>query len=192
MTGDLEQHRLPQHAVVVQHRPAPQGSKRHLGGGRMKEQSDLLPAFRDALDLAMTRHPPPEPFHGPVHVGVAFVLPRPASHYRAGKYAALLGAKAPTWRWAWPAAIGDSDKLLRAVHDALERSRWYANDAQVKAGAYEVTWCERDEPYRVVVEVTQLVPTEQVERVRPRMDTATSATPKARTARPRRPRRRRT
>lgn len=185
----MDELRLPQHAVVVQHRPAPQGSKRHVGGGRMIEQSALLPGFRAALDLAMTQHPPAEPFHGPVHVGVAFVIPRPDSHYRQGKFAALLAAKAPPWRWAWPSNIGDSDKLLRAVHDALERSRWYANDAQVKAGAYEVTWCERDQGHRVVVEVTQLASTEQVDCVRTSKVESTRTPPATRVGRKRRPRR---
>ena len=76
--------------VIVHHLPAPQGSKRHVGDGRMIESSQHVAGYRDAVTAA-TLHARQQngtdTLDGPLGLTVTFTLPRPAGHYRtaAGK-----------------------------------------------------------------------------------------------------------
>lgn len=99
---------------TVHGKPAPQGSKKHVGRGIMVEASKDLPAWRKAImDAARDAHQG-EPLDGPLTVTVDFYLPRP---------------KRP--RWSKPATGLDLDKLQRAVGDALEKSGVITNDARI-------------------------------------------------------------
>ncbi|MEY8565172.1 RusA family crossover junction endodeoxyribonuclease [Corynebacteriaceae bacterium 7-707] len=97
--------------------PRPQGSKRHVGGGRMVEQSKHLPAWRQALIVAARFAHHGDPITGPVTVRAEFVFPRPKS---------LKDRPAPPHTSA-----PDTDKLQRAVGDALEQAGVIANDSQI-------------------------------------------------------------
>lgn len=55
---------------------------------------------------------------GPVSVSVVFYLARPQTHYRTAAGVKILRPDAPVWHTARP----DTDKLLRAVLDALTTS----------------------------------------------------------------------
>jgi Holliday junction resolvase RusA-like endonuclease len=126
--------------ITVHGSPAPQGSKRHVGGGVMIEMSkrvkpwrqDVKAAALTALELhgatvgGVQLHRPP--LDGPLAVSMVFtVRDRPA-----GK---------PTWRpagerWAktlmWrPASTPDLSKLLRSTEDALTDARAWKDDARV-------------------------------------------------------------
>lgn len=128
--------------VVRDHRPAPQGSKRHVGRGRLLEQSKRVTpwrvaveeAVRDALvdaqgdpeewELSESVHglieaKPIAPLDGPLSVEVAFTVRKPAS--------------APKRRVTWPITrdSGDIDKLLRSTLDALTTSGAIADDSMV-------------------------------------------------------------
>lgn len=94
---------------------APQGSKRHVGGGRMVESSKALGPWRERVALAAHQHGYPV-LTGPVFVGLEFVRPRPVS----------------TPKRRTPPAIRkpDLDKLNRAILDALTGIA-YGDDAQV-------------------------------------------------------------
>lgn len=105
--------------------PVTQGSKRHVGAGRMIETSQGLPAWRNTIawhTRATYRHPP---MTGPVTVELGFWLPRPASHTRNG----TLTPTAPTH----PTHKQDLDKLTRAVLDALTTAAVWVDDGQVVA-----------------------------------------------------------
>lgn len=96
--------------------PQPQGSKRHVGNGRMIESAKGLKAWRrevtDAAVLAMAdRHW----LDGALFLSAVFYLPRPKGHYRAGRYAGQLRDSAPVWHVVKP----DVDKLVRALGDAM-------------------------------------------------------------------------
>jgi crossover junction endodeoxyribonuclease RusA len=99
--------------------PAPQGSKRHVGGGRMIESSKKLKPWRAAVHTAaVTALSGAEPLTGlPVYLRLDFVLPRPV---QTAKHR-------PT-----PPAVKrpDLDKLCRAVLDALTGVA-YTDDSQV-------------------------------------------------------------
>ncbi|MGW5352237.1 RusA family crossover junction endodeoxyribonuclease [Streptomyces sp. NPDC004031] len=119
--------------TVHGHRPAPQGSKRHVGNGRLIEQSKRVKPWRaaveDAATAAMTcRHittyggmpmARPQPLDGPLSIEIAFTVRKPAS--------------APKRRTTWPTTrdSGDIDKLLRATFDALTTAGAIADDSRV-------------------------------------------------------------
>ena len=94
--------------------PAPKGSKRHVGNGRMIESSKKLPAWMRAVTREATKNRPSEPIDAPVSVYMHFYLPRP---------------KQP--RYDVPAVKPDVDKLSRAVLDSLEAAGVLTNDSRV-------------------------------------------------------------
>lgn len=104
--------------------PAPQGSKRHIGGGRMVEASRKVGPWREAvvseaqrLGYAGLR------FDEPLAVRITFYLPRPVSH----RGARGLRPSAPVW----PAKVPDLDKLVRSTLDGLVQAAVMSDDARV-------------------------------------------------------------
>lgn len=110
--------------------PAPQGSKRHVGNGRMVESSkkvkpwrqDVTAAAIDAIEQAKGF----ERFTGPVRVEITFFFPRPKYHYGTGRNANALKPSAPTHHASKP----DLDKCVRSTFDALTTSGIWADDSQ--------------------------------------------------------------
>lgn len=109
--------------------PAPQGSKRHVGGGRMIEMSKKVGPWRDAVRLAaveqMLRLNGGEPMFpsGPVELDIVFAFRMPASASKADREQGQVHrAKQP-----------DLDKLLRSTCDALTASKIIGDDAQIAA-----------------------------------------------------------
>lgn len=85
--------------------PRPQGSKRHVGNGRLIEASDVKPwrlAIARAVEAAFEASGDSTPFSEPVVVTAKFYLPKPKSVKR------FLPSVAP-----------DLDKLQRALGDGL-------------------------------------------------------------------------
>lgn len=85
--------------------PRPQGSKRHVGGGRLVEASNVKPwraAIADAVFKAMVQTSDERPFTEPVIVYATFFLPKPKTVKRD-----------------LPSVPPDLDKLQRALGDAL-------------------------------------------------------------------------
>ena len=114
--------------IVVRGIPAPQGSKRHVGGGRMIESSKAVGPWREAVRAETQRSMAGLPPRcGAVKVRVWFWMPRPVSHYRTGKNAAVLRDAAPIA----PAGTPDLDKLARAVLDGLTMGGAWKDDGQV-------------------------------------------------------------
>lgn len=94
--------------------PAPKGSKRHVGHGRMIESSKKLPAWMQAIKQEASKNRPSAPIDGPVDVSMDFYLPRP---------------KRP--RYDVPAVKPDADKLARSILDGLEAAGILKNDSRV-------------------------------------------------------------
>ena len=95
-------------------RPAPQGSKRHVGHGVMVESSKAVVPWREAVKSAgfgVGRC-----LDGPLAVIMVFTLPRPKSARKADR--------AP---WRTP----DLSKLARATEDAITDAGLWADDARV-------------------------------------------------------------
>ena len=98
--------------------PVPQGSKRHVGGGRMVERDDLKP-WREAVTLLALRacgYARPS-IDRPALCVVEFTFPRPAAPKRHTD---------PHRKDTAP----DVDKLARAVFDALTAAAIVRDDAR--------------------------------------------------------------
>lgn len=103
-------------SFFVEGHPAAQGSKRHVGGGRMIEMSKYLPAWREEVKGAARRcHMDDGPYDGPVSVAITVYLAAPKKS-RFGEY---------------PAGPPDADKLARAIGDALTQSGVIKDDARI-------------------------------------------------------------
>lgn len=99
--------------------PAPQGSKRHVGGGIMIESSAAVMPWRDSVAIAVYAKVCElgwEPLDEATHVAIEFYLPRPPS--------------VPKKR-VKPDRLPDLDKLTRATLDALATAKAFTNDARV-------------------------------------------------------------
>lgn len=102
--------------VWVPGRPAAQGSKRHVGHGRMIESSKAIGPWRTLVAWHLAQVHTGPPLDGPIVVTVQFVMPRPVGTPKRHTPAAT---KRP-----------DVDKLLRGVFDAVTGVVW-RDDAQV-------------------------------------------------------------
>jgi crossover junction endodeoxyribonuclease RusA len=135
--------------IEVRGLPAPQGSKRHVGRGIMVESSRAVGPWREAVraetQRAMNGRPP---FAGAVSVRLAFLMPRPKSHYRTGRNAHLLRESAPPF----PAGRPDGDKLERAVWDGLTMGGAYRDDGQIVQWSGGKDWG----PPGVYIEIEEL------------------------------------
>lgn len=127
--------------------PGAQGSKRHVGGGRLIEMSKKVAPWRKAVHDAARNAidtcdlfpgQPWQPLEGPIHASVTFFLTRPKSHWRTGRNAHLLRDNAP----ARPTsrAHGDIDKLIRSTLDALTQAGVIADDSLVVQLTTEKVW----------------------------------------------------
>ncbi|WP_346921717.1 RusA family crossover junction endodeoxyribonuclease [Glutamicibacter creatinolyticus] len=107
----------------VKGNPAPQGSKnaaaqkkngRYTGKVNLYESSKALKPWRDTVTWFARRRRQSEPLEGPLVLTVDFYLPKPAK------------TKYPDY----PLGTPDTDKLLRAIGDALTQSGLIRDDAQ--------------------------------------------------------------
>lgn len=127
MTGLLEP--SPFLVAHVVGRPVTQGSKKAFAiagkdGGKPRavmvdDQSERLRPWRenvrDAVRQERGEHPP---LTGPIRLALHFALPKPKS--------------ASKTRRVWPAGrVGDLDKLVRAVMDAMTDAGIWGDDSQV-------------------------------------------------------------
>ncbi|MEV8324604.1 RusA family crossover junction endodeoxyribonuclease [Kitasatospora sp. NPDC056731] len=108
--------------TVLGHRPAPQGSKRHVGRGRLVEQSLRVKPWRQAVHdaaEAAVKSANRAPLDGPLSIEVALTVRKPAS--------------APKTRITWPTTrdSGDIDKLLRSTFDSLTTAGAIADDSRI-------------------------------------------------------------
>lgn len=109
--------------------PAPQGSKRHIGHGRMLESSKHVKPWREAVVWAVreeiARRPGWTPLTGALEASMVFSFDRPKGHFGTGRHAGRLKASAPER----PAVMPDLSKLARSTEDAITDSGGYRDDA---------------------------------------------------------------
>lgn len=92
--------------------PAPQGSKRHVGHGRMVESSKRVAPWREAVRQEAVASGAAL-LDGAVSVSAVFRFLRPAGHYRKD------GSLKPAAPLHLTTRRGDLDKLLRSTLDGL-------------------------------------------------------------------------
>ncbi|MFE5290122.1 RusA family crossover junction endodeoxyribonuclease [Nocardia sp. NPDC056611] len=124
--------------LFVPGHPAPQGSKRHVGNGRMIESSKRLKPWREAVNAAARNSDMPM-HEGAVVMGLEFVMPRPKATPKTK----------PT-----PPAVKrpDIEKLARAISDAIN-GVGFRDDSQVVAMPLRKRIAEPDEPPGVHIEI---------------------------------------
>jgi len=104
--------------LVAYGTPAPQGSKRHVGGGVMVESSKKVKPWREDVKqagLALRQEGAPC-LDGPVAVRMVFTVARP---------------KSATKKRRWPDTMPDLSKLCRSTEDAITTAGLWADDARV-------------------------------------------------------------
>jgi len=133
---------------------APQGSKRHVGHGRMVESSKRVGPWREAIVAEAQRQGVAGlMLDGPLSLSADFLLPRPRGHYGTGRNARQVKASAPL------APIGrpDADKLLRAVMDALTQAGVWTDDCRVASVHAYKRWATDALSPRAVIAVWEWV-----------------------------------
>jgi crossover junction endodeoxyribonuclease RusA len=107
--------------LFVPGRAAPQGSKRHVGGGVLVESSKAVAPWRTLVAWHVAQVWLTAPLGGPVWVELEFVMPRPTG----------------TPKRRTPPAVKkpDLDKLTRAVFDALSKIVWVDDSVITSARA---------------------------------------------------------
>jgi len=126
--------------------PAPQGSKRHVGGGRMIESCKALKPWRDQIIADAKKQNITSIIDTPVGVSLVFCFPRPKNHF--GKNGNLLG-RAPTHKITRP----DLDKLTRGVLDSLVYAGMIADDSLVYSINAHKRYCVGQEEPGVLITV---------------------------------------
>lgn len=104
--------------------PAPQGSKRHVGGGRMVESSKKVAPWRTdvahrAAEAMTDQHV--STFTGPVDVNIQFTLHMPKGRRAADRKRGSM----------WSTRKPDLDKLTRSTLDALVTAGVLSDDSIV-------------------------------------------------------------
>ena len=137
-------------SFICYSRAAPQGSKRHLGGGVMVESSKRVKPFRSDLQgVAIEATPVDWDLGLEYHLVLELHFRRPASHLTS-KGALRKGVPLfPTGR-----NVGDVDKHCRACMDALTGILYY-DDSQVVDITAKKRFASRDQ---VIVSITPVIP----------------------------------
>lgn len=136
------------HTLRVVGKPAPQGSKSYGRGGRYREASRYLPAWRKAV-VSAAMGITASPLDGPLACSVVFLFARPPSHLRKG---GELRKAAPQHHVGAP----DTDKLCRSVGDALTIAGLILDDRLIVRWAAEKRWAYRDEQAGALITVIAL------------------------------------
>jgi len=114
-----------EYSFIAYGKPAPQGSKRHVGNGVLIESSKYVKQWRKQVKTAaLLARPQGWNPYLPMDLYAQFLFNRPKSHYRTN---GSLKPKAPSH---CVTRIGDLDKLIRAVADALTDVS-YQDDSQI-------------------------------------------------------------
>ena len=132
-------------SFFVPGKAAAQGSKRHVGRGVMVEMSKDLPAWRTAVaNAARAAHQGRPTIDGPVAVALTIYLPRPKrSRFKV-----------------YPAGPPDTDKLQRAVGDALTASGVIRDDARIVHWDAWKIWHSEAVPPGAHIPITELEDTQ--------------------------------
>ena len=132
--------------------PAPQGSKRHVGGGRLIEASKRVKPWRNAVALSaqqQMREQKCDLITSACNVSVVFRFKRPKSHFTTN---GQLKAAAPEHCIV---KRNDIDKCCRSTLDALSETV-FADDCLVVSLNAEKRYCIGTEPPGALITVIEL------------------------------------
>lgn len=118
--------------------PAPQGSKRHVGNGRMIEASKKVGPWREAVKEAVSLLSF-TPFDGPIAIDISFYVQKPKTVKREK-----------------PTVPPDLDKLVRGLFDALTIANVWMDDALAVEVCATKSYATEDEPPGCVVHIKNI------------------------------------
>ena len=130
--------------------PAPQGSKRHVGNGRMIESSKNVKPWRYLVQQAAVALQRPT-FTGPISLSCVFIFPRPKSHYNTK---GTLKPSAPRHHAVKP----DGSKCLRSTEDALVDAGLIADDARIAISSYTKRYVSDGDHPGAIISIIALDP----------------------------------
>ena len=134
--------------IVVIGTPAPQGSKRLVGKGRMIESSKKVAPWRQAVVYACQLADASSlNYTAPVRVDITFRLQRPKGHYGAG---GMVKPSSPIY----PAVKPDLDKLVRSTLDGLTDAAVFRDDSQVVELHARKSYCTGGDHLGALIHVT--------------------------------------
>src|SRR5699024_12325350 len=103
----------------------------------MFEVAKALPAWKRAMASALIQYQHSlgggDPYSGPVVLTAHFLMPRPKSHYRPGRFAHVLKDSAPEQHTQKPGG----DQLVRALRDSPTREGFWTDGCLGTRGAWE-------------------------------------------------------
>jgi crossover junction endodeoxyribonuclease RusA len=135
--------------IRVNGTPAPQGSKRYVGNGRMIESSKAVGPWREAIRREAQRALDGSADGWDISaldVSLTFILPRPKAHYGTGRNTGTVKYTAP----ARPASKPDLDKLVRAALDGLTAGGVWRDDAQVAVLSARKVYANGEPPGAII------------------------------------------
>jgi crossover junction endodeoxyribonuclease RusA len=118
--------------------PAPQGSKKHVGFGRMVESCKALKPWREAIIADARQQGVTAPIETPIGVALVFCFPRPKTHFTTN---GQVKANAPKYKTTRP----DIDKCVRAVLDSLTLAGMIKDDSLVYSLSVYKRFCGQNE-----------------------------------------------
>lgn len=127
-------------SVFVAGDPATQGSKRHVGGGRLVDSCKRLPEWRaDVRSACLDEQGQPKAqYDEPIFLSLEFILKRPKSLPKKVKH----HTKRP-----------DLSKLTRAAEDAITSAGVWRDDSQVCIAYHKKRYAEPGEQTGCIVTV---------------------------------------
>lgn len=148
---------MSEHTFTIRGRAVPQGSKKafvnkHTGRAVITEQHGTRHKdWRRNVTLMAQNAPtrPEQPLEGPVAVYVDLRFSRPKNHYHHRKSGSVLRDDAP--EYVATKAVGDIDKLERAIYDALTDAGWVRDDSQIASNRTIKRWTEGADEVDVTV-----------------------------------------
>ena len=126
---------------------APQGSKRHVGRGKMIESCKTVEPWRYLVSQAAIATGVPM-LRGPVTMSAVFLFNRPAGHFRKD---GSLKPSAPVHMAVRP----DISKLLRSTEDALSKLL-YEDDSRIVSTSAMKRYCTGTERPGAVITLIEL------------------------------------
>lgn len=143
------------HIAVSDIEPAPQGSKRHVGGGRLIEASKRCKPWRQAVAKSaqkQMRDQKAELIETACAVSIVFRFKRPKSHFTTN---GQLKANAPKHCIV---KRNDIDKVCRSTLDSLTDGGVFADDCLVVNLIAEKRYCIGSEPPGALITVIPFKP----------------------------------
>lgn len=129
--------------------PAPQGSKRYVGNGRMIESCKRLKPWREQIIADAQALGVPSVITGAVSISLVFCFTRPKAHLNSK---GALKPSAPAYKITKP----DADKLARAVLDSLTIAEIIKDDALVCTLSVQKRYCVGEEAPGVLITVMDM------------------------------------